>query len=276
MTAVRIKTPEGTLSDPFPDVVRIEPAGFCNFHCHHCPVGREGGRRGVLSSAEFKILFDRLPLIPRVLVLYHGGEPLLNYFIEDMIQYSKDKGVCKLVMNTNASKINCDLDLSGVDDLRVSFDGNSPEQNDAIREGGEFKWNARRVRALAQSDKRPKQITIYNINDRGRVADYLLDFFAGYSVSFRSDKLKHWPRLGDECEIASGVTYCPDLWETFTILTDGSVTLCCEDLLGEAAQWNAFDEYPLQIWGEMQVIRDAFEAGNYPEFCKGCWRMNET
>jgi hypothetical protein len=255
MTAIRVKTPDNTMSDPFPDVVRIEPAGFCNFHCHHCPVGREGGRRGVLSYDEFKILFDRLPLIPRVLVLYHGGEPLLNPFIEDMIQYSKDKGVCKLVMNTN---------------------GNSPEQNDAIREGGEFKWSARRVRALAQSNKRPKQITIYNITKTGRVADYLLDFFAGYSVSFRSDKLKHWPRLGDEIDAGTGITYCPDLWETFTILADGSVTLCCEDLLGEAARWNAFDDHPLQIWGEMQVIRDAFEVGNYPEFCKGCWRMNET
>ena len=274
MTRIRGKAYNGELSDPFPDVVRIEPAGFCNFHCRHCPVGREGGRRGVLSFDYFKLYFGKLPLIPRVLVLYHGGEPLLNPALFDIIHYARAVGVCKLVLNTNASKITDQMDFSELDDLRVSFDGTSPAENDKIRKGGEFKWNARRVRVLAKSKHAPKQITIYNINTIGRPADYLLDFFKGYPVTFRSDPMKVWPRMDAmRCRQANSPTYCPNLWETFTILANGDVVMCCNDLLGEDVQGNLKDEWALAVWVRMQKVRDGFKKKEYPKLCQSCWRL---
>ncbi len=270
---IRAKTSSG-LSDPFPDVVRIEPAGVCNFHCRHCIVGKEGGRRGLLSYDDYVTLFDKLPLMPRVLVLYHGGEPLLNPAIGDMVNYAKDKGVHYVVLNTNASRLNGDIDLSRLDELRVSFDGYSPADNDAIRIGGEFKWDARRVRSLALSSKRPRQITVYNINKDGQVPLYLTSFFKGVLVVFRSEMVKEWPTIAEDAiNPENCMTYCPNLWETFTILSNGDVVSCCEDLLGQVVYGNAFDESVLQIWARMQTVRDNFGVGRYPELCKTCWRM---
>lgn len=276
MTRVRAKCPGGELSDPFPDVVRIEPSGICNFHCRHCPVGREGGRRGMLSFDYFKAYLDALPLTPRVLVLYHGGEPLINPDLFEMIEYAKGVGVCHVVLNTNASKITDKMDFSLVDDMRVSFDGTSPEENDRIRKGGEFKWNARRVRALAKSEHAPRQLTIYNINTIGRPANYLLDFFKGYPVVFRSDQLKVWPRTGAPVKSPSvSPVRCPSLWETFNILASGEVVMCCEDLLGEDVQGNLNDDWSLDIWARMQTVRNSFARMEYPELCQSCWRLVE-
>ena len=262
------------MTTPFPDVIRIEPAGVCNFHCQCCPVGRRGNKRGLLSLDDFKRILGDL-LVPRVLVLYHGGEPFLNEKVTDMAKWAKMLGVGRVVLNTNGSKLKSDMDLSAVDDLRVSFHGTSPGEHDAIRRGAEFTWDARRVRALSRAGGRPKQITIYNINDIGRPADYLLDFFAYCPVVFRWDPVKEWPSISSQAEDNLDITYCPDLWETFTILANGDVVMCCEDLTGEAVQGNVFREPPEDIWDRMQAIRDAFEDREHPELCKRCWRMNE-
>ena len=172
--------------DPFPDVIRIEPTGFCNFRCRHCIVGRKGKHRGLLAFDDFVTLMHRLPLTPRVLVLYHGGEPLLNPDIGRMLEYAKKIGVCYTVLNTNASQIGEHTDLHLLDELRVSFDGKSPEENDAIRRGGMFHRDRLKVRWLAGHPKyAPRQITIYNAGD-GRVPDYLLDSFADCNVVFKA------------------------------------------------------------------------------------------
>ena len=67
--------------DAFPDVVRIETTGKCNFKCIHCPTGTEPNNRSVLSKERFDYIVHQFTYnnyIPRVVVLYHGGEPLLN------------------------------------------------------------------------------------------------------------------------------------------------------------------------------------------------------
>jgi radical SAM protein with 4Fe4S-binding SPASM domain len=260
----------------FPDVVRIEPAGLCNFRCTHCPVGREGGKRTILSFANFVRFFDSLPRVPRVLVLYHGGEPLLNKELELMISYAKDNGVDKVVFNTNASLLNSKRDLSKVDELRVSFDGDSAEQNDNIRVNSRFSKHAAKVRELARSDKRPKVIKIYNArHGTNEAAAYLLDYFQDANVIFEGIKIRQWARVDAQPVEFNGKTSCSNLFETFTILSDGSVPMCCEDLQGDAIQGNVFQNSPLELWNKMEDVRNNFAAKNYPKLCQSCWVLKE-
>lgn len=257
---------------PFPDVVRIEPAGVCNFKCRHCPIGVEGGHRRILSYSLFVRFLDSLPLIPRVLVLYHGGEPLLNKNLEKMIAYAKHKGVSKVVFNTNASLLNASRDLSQVDELRVSFDGDSPEQNDYIRVNSDFTQHAEQVRLLAQSPKRPARIKIYNARQNTNTpAAYLLDYFKDCNVVFEGVHLRDWARVNNPAGTPNGVTHCNDLFETFTILSDGTVPMCCEDLQADDVQGNVLFETPLEIWNRMENRRQAFSRKEYPALCQSCW-----
>jgi radical SAM protein with 4Fe4S-binding SPASM domain len=256
----------------FPEVVRIEPCGVCNFRCTHCPVGREGGRGKILSYANFLGFFSSLPKVPRVLILYHGGEPLLNKDLERMIDFAKLKGVQKIAFNTNASMLTEERDLSGVDELRVSFDGESEEDNNRIRVNGNFAKQADAVRRLALTYKRPKVIKIYNARQgTNKPAYYLKEYFSDCDVIFEGVEVREWARLKNAPKKTNGVTFCSDLFDTFTITSNGDVPMCCEDLLHDDIIGNVFQSSPLELWERMETRRDAFSKKDYPKLCQSCW-----
>jgi radical SAM protein with 4Fe4S-binding SPASM domain len=256
---------------PFPSNIRIEAAGRCNFRCVHCPVGTEGGRRDVLSYENFLRFFNALPAVPRTLIFNHGGEPLLNPDLEKMVHYAKSRGVITVLISTNTSLIP-GRDLSEVDELRVSFDGNSPEENDATRIGGRFHRNAQAVRELAASDRCPKMIRVYNVHENRTPAPYLLEAFAGVpNIAFMADPRREWARVDNAPVFGNDATYCSGLFTTFTILTNGGVVMCCEDILGEDIVGNVHANTPLEIWERMEERRQAFARRDYPRLCQSCW-----
>ena len=260
--------------DVFPDVVRIEPAGVCNFHCQHCPVGCEGGKRGLMSLDDFRRVLLELPVRPRVLVLYHGGEPLLNKDLPKMVNYAKSWGVKRIVVDSNISLLSPDMDLHNIDELRVAFAGTSPDEHERVRLGADFAQDVRLIKQLSESPHRPYRIVLLSIGN-GRVADYLLDEFTGNGcdngIMFQSLIEKRWARAGVNDDAPTDVRYCRNLFTTFTILANGDVALCNDDLMGDSIHGNVFKDSALKIWERMQVLRDGFERGEYPDICKSCY-----
>jgi radical SAM protein with 4Fe4S-binding SPASM domain len=220
----------------------------------------------------FKQIMDELPDVPETLVLYHGGEPLLNSALKYLVKHAKEKGVKKVVFNTNASLLTVqkalDLSACGLDEMRVSFDGSSPEQNDKIRRGSNFWRHAPIVKQAAGFLK----VVIYNVKFDGdlKTAQYLRDYF-GNEVGYRTDLARVWAHEDKDSEPKTGAVYCRELNETFSILSDGNVVSCCEDLMGDYIYGNVFKEPPLQIWNRMQELRDRFMDKDYPELCKHCY-----
>jgi len=123
------------------------------------------------------------------------------------------------------------------------------------------------------SDKRPQFIKIYNARYEGaRPANYLLDYFEGcVNVTFEGVKIRQWARVGSEPKAPNGATFCSNLFETFTILSDGSVPMCCEDLQGDEIQGNVFQNSPVELWQKMEEKRQAFRRKEYPALCQSCW-----
>jgi len=115
---------------PSPVEAYFEVANRCNSKCATCPLTfspQESARQ--LSLDEFKLLVDQLPDLRRA-VLQGIGEPLLNRDLGAMICHLKSRGVY-VVFNTNAALLTrrrqVELIESGLDELRVSLDGNTPE-----------------------------------------------------------------------------------------------------------------------------------------------------
>lgn len=256
----------------FPRVVRIESAGRCNFRCQHCPVGIHGNTRDLMSFETFIRIFERLPVVPHTVVFYHGGEPLLNKELELLINYAKQKGVKKTVFNTNASLLTvvraAKLANAGLDEMRISFDGSSVEENNKIRVGSDFWKHAPIVKQAAEL----VNITIYNIKFDGdpETAKYLTDYF-GDLVKYRTDLARNWAHEEKTPQATTGATYCRELNETFSIMANGDVVTCCEDLLADYTYGNVLEETPLDIWNRMQELRDNFSKKDYPELCKHCY-----
>lgn len=258
--------------DNFPDVIRMESAGYCNFRCSHCPVGIHGNTRSLMSFEVFETIFNRLPIIPRVLVLYHGGEPLLNKELERMVYYAKQAGVQKVLFNSNVSLLTLEraqkLSMAGLDEMRVSFDGDSPEENNAIRIGSNFLKHAAIVKQAAQW----LNIVVYNVKFDGvkTPAKYLTDYF-GDTVTYRAELARVWAHEDKSAAIHNTPTYCGETFEKMSILSNGDVVTCCEDLMGDDIHGNVLQNTPLEVWESMQAFRDNFRQRRYSELCKHCY-----
>ena len=124
-----------------PKVLRIEPASSCNLACSHCPTGTVDIARTVMSEDVFDRILEDISGSSediKVVVLYHGGEPLLNkdFFrmVTDVREILPDAHL-KTVSNGMAlTKKNVASILeSSLDAVEFSLDAESAAQSQFIR-----------------------------------------------------------------------------------------------------------------------------------------------
>lgn len=119
-----------------PRVVFIEVTNHCNLFCEMCPrtfVSYETAQ--TLSWDNFLRIVEQFPEMERA-VLHGIGEPLINQELARMVEYLKARNVTVL-FNTNGTLLTeawaRRLIASGLDELRCSIDGASPEMYAQIR-----------------------------------------------------------------------------------------------------------------------------------------------
>src|SRR5579859_2351220 len=134
----------------------FEVANRCNSKCATCPITfspQENARQ--LSLEEFQVLVEQLPDLRRA-VMQGIGEPLLNRQLAPMIKHLKDRGVY-VVFNTNAALLTrrrqTELIDSGLDELRVSLDGSTPETYLKVRGIPAFERVVENVAAMVRMQR---------------------------------------------------------------------------------------------------------------------------
>lgn len=128
-----------------PRVIRIEPSASCNLSCIHCPTGLGMGPCGIMSMETFNRALSIIEPIKEsvsVVVMYHGGEPLINPNFEQMVLAVKSIGVKYVKTVTNGMLLNKrraeSLMASGIDAIEISLDGVTIEENGRLRRGADF------------------------------------------------------------------------------------------------------------------------------------------
>ncbi len=108
----------------------FEVANRCNSKCATCPLTfspQEAAKQQSLD--DFKLIAAQMPGLRRA-VMQGIGEPLLNRDLASMISHLKERNVY-VVFNTNGALLTrrrqIELIKSGLDELRVSLDGSTPE-----------------------------------------------------------------------------------------------------------------------------------------------------
>lgn len=121
---------------PLPTELYIESTSRCNEACDQCPrthLGREADRD--IALAEVRQIVEQAPGLRRV-VLHGLGEPLMNPELPQIVAYLHQRGVYTL-FNSNALLLNDArgraLIAAGLDELRVSMDGASPQTYARVR-----------------------------------------------------------------------------------------------------------------------------------------------
>jgi sulfatase maturation enzyme AslB (radical SAM superfamily) len=126
----------------FPRVLRVEPASQCNLSCSHCPTGTVEMSRSVMTEEVFERVLEEIEHYKndiKVIVFYHGGEPLLNRNFYSMVAKVKEINnsfFVKPVSNGMALTLNHAKQIinSGLDMIEFSLDGESSKESQHVRE----------------------------------------------------------------------------------------------------------------------------------------------
>ncbi|MGH2587662.1 MAG: radical SAM/SPASM domain-containing protein [Dehalococcoidia bacterium] len=128
--------PDRTERAPAPEELYLEITNRCNLRCRTCPQFFGMAERfHDMSWQRFLEITDQFLRLRRV-VLHGIGEPLLHAELGRMIRHLKSRGAYVL-FNSNGLLLRgrkaADLAASGLDELRISIDGGTPETYRTVR-----------------------------------------------------------------------------------------------------------------------------------------------
>ena len=122
----------------FPKTIRIECTNACNAKCTICP------HKDMTRKVEFMSdsLYDRIirectENSCKEIHLHNFGEPLLDKKLEERIIIAKKNGILRVKIFSNGSLLTKErgrsLIESGLDEIKISFDGATRDEFEAIR-----------------------------------------------------------------------------------------------------------------------------------------------
>lgn len=278
---------------PFPNVLRVEPASACNFKCIHCPTGLDMNKSlGIMSWDTFKKILEKIKKHRfRVIVLYHGGEPLLNRNFCRMVKELRPLAE-RVKTVTNGSRLSDDLIEqileSGLDIIEFSLDGTTPEENDQIRINCRFEQVAGGIRRLINRrnalDLKTPRVFIANtqipktLKDAQRpiaVPGYLKEAFRDIEddIEYKLTYSLIWAGMPfPHQDLHPDSNFCDHVVNTFTIRWNGDVVPCCYDLVNKMVMGNVLKEELEEIWNNQKYLRlrKAIHDFTPPDLCRGC------
>jgi radical SAM protein with 4Fe4S-binding SPASM domain len=279
--------------DYFPPEVWIELTSVCNLACIMCPTGLGLVTRptGFMSFDVFRTIIDDVAPHRPTIMMFLGGESLLNKKAIEMIAYAKSKEVT-VSLNTNGTVFTEKLFRAlldvGLDSLTFSFDGYTKAVYERIR----VKANYEKVVSNIQSLLRMKKdlglvkpfVTIYTLAVTEESLENEAEFtqrFEGLPVDrFSVDTPRNWAGVlesGGEVqltEMGARVTPCHRVWKTTAVLWDGTVVPCCADFSGDMPMGNVKDRPLTELlntdtYRQLRRAMVARDLEAYP-LCRGC------
>lgn len=288
---------------PFPKVLRIEPSGACNLHCSHCPTGTVNMKRGIMHNEIFQLVLQNMKEnidAIKVVVLYHGGEPLLNKNFVEMVKQIKMLGVIWIKTVSNGMLLSEDviegIVASGLDQIEFSLDGEHPEENNYIRRGSDYATVVTNIKRLIEYKRNVKtdfpEILIANTQfltsgtynkQKPHPPEYLIEAFSGeYAddiASFKCTWAMRWPdmEVSEDYDVYHNpgteiLNECDQVKNVMTIRWDGSIVACCYDLTSQCIIGNIQDDNLATIWNNKKFLklRQSIDKKRFVPLCANC------
>jgi radical SAM protein with 4Fe4S-binding SPASM domain len=288
--------------EKFPRVVRIEPAGTCNLKCIHCLTGTVKMKRYIMKPEIFAQILKSINhnrAFIKVVVLYHGGEPLLNSNFINFVKEIKSidsKIFIKTVSNGMllSPQMSSDLISSEIDEIEFSLDGDSAEESQYIRKKSNSKKIINNILQLVNliklSNQKKPDVYIANtkfVKDVSKVTTASsmsipswLKMTFPEGVKFRTNYAIEWPDMEvcndfNKVELVSNnedSNYCDHVINTITIRSDGNVVPCCYDLTSKLVMGNIMNNSLNEIWNNQKYydLRKSIEEKNFQSICANC------
>ncbi len=235
----------------------------------------------------------------KVIVLYHGGEPLLNrnfYKMVAQIKSINNNIFVKTVSNGMAlTKKNAENILSSrIDMIEFSLDGESSDESQYVRVESNTRQIISNIKALLSLKKsrdaaKPDIYIATTQFLRGQnlaglpgepaVPTWLEQLFDGEVSGYKPTYAIKWPHMGNSGKFdffkpvgGSDSDECDHLINTLTVRADGSVVPCCYDLTSKLVMGNILEESLTDIWNgpKYSVLRQSIKSKKYISICATC------
>lgn len=277
---------------PKSNELRFEVTTKCNYNCIICPREKLTRKKETMSFSLFKMLFDKInkEIAQYNTLTFPGmGEPLLDRTLNKKIEYAKKKKF-RVLMLTNASLLSVkkfkELEDIGVDSIRVSFYGDTPESYKnvhMVRDIGLFKKIKEALTEICRMKRATQLLLTYNIVDNNN--DSLVDSWIEYWKG-KADLLEVWRPHN----WVDGRTYrkvqrkklktCGRPFKTpLQVQVDGTVNMCCFDFDGKLLLGDLKTQ-PLKKIFQSQVFKKILRChttGNFKNsglICENCDHRN--
>ena len=249
-------------TDAYPPCIQIEPTSICNYRCVMCYQvdksfsSKSHGMMGHMKLDLFKKIIDEIEGKIEAVTLASRGEPTLNPYFIQMIDYCKNKFL-GFKLNTNASMLNEKIIHSILsaefNEIIFSIDAAEKETYERIRVNGKFEKVFNNLKVFSEIRKKhyTKSNTIVKIS----------------GVKIKSDiNVKQLEKnLGNFADIVQLVGYtpwessyensindikipCGQLWNRMFVWWDGKVNPCDYDYKSNLSKWNVRDKSITEIW----------------------------
>lgn len=286
-----------------PRRVVIETVYGCNARCGMCPISQDAVRpQGVMPWDGFCRLVDAL--LPHkeqidMVDLFGLGEPLLDPQLCDRVAYLKRHGFRRLAISTNAQLLTPDraraVLATGIETIIVSIDGLSAATHEAIRRRTRFeRVRAQTEAAVAVRDQlnAPTRFILRFIHQPINAHEW-----AGYRRHWasvlspdRGDRIERYDMHDWSGQVGGagngggegahkdhwiGDMACHHVFEKMVVLSDGSMSLCFEDIyaaqfgLGNVFEDDAIDLFNSARFNKLRRIHAGGKRRNL-RLCRDC------
>jgi radical SAM protein with 4Fe4S-binding SPASM domain len=263
-----------------PDIVQIESTNLCNAKCVFCPRDEMHRRQGVMDFDLFRKVVDECAALGITHVRVHNyGEPFLDKGLVEKVRYAKSRGIAEVGMISNGSLITEELARgmveAGLDAINISVDAAGKDVFERTRVNLDYDEVIANVRTLARlrdenPRRRPRLILSFVRQDNSADEQAFIDEWSPVADKIHITDLHNW---AGTLHGRSDVNYpCYRMWQTFTVLWDGRVSLCCADYDGRNVLGDLRTSTLAEVWNNQAyraVRRQHLESGG-PEICRSC------
>ena len=269
--------------------VRYEVTDHCNAHCIMCPREKHTRAHGIMDNGNYSASINEIvELGAQQVVLTGFGEPMLDKHLEYKIEYAKRKGLRTYII-TNGSALTENraylLLMAGLDEMRVSFYGMSPETYNAVMRGLEYDKTVKALMqflAIRDSLEIPCKVQLSylvlpeNEKDVQAFKDFWepkVDYLEVWKPHNFGDGKDYRKRMGIK-KTCGRPEHGP-----LQIQWSGDVIPCCYDYNNQIVLGNAFEQSIPEILNgrDYRALRDAHKKGEFYRFpyCDQCDQLLE-
>lgn len=227
----------------FPLHVDLESTNRCNLRCTMCQIDFDNMKSGDMDMSLYRRVIkecgaNHLPSIK----LNYRGEPTINRNLVEMVGLAKEAGILEVQFNTNGvalnEKLTNDLIEAGLDRVKFSIDGATPEIYEEIR-GTKYDRVVNNVKNMVRTRNEKGKVRpiiqvqmVYMQDNKDEVVKYVQLWqdivnrigFSRYRSAERN--LKDKRRVESEPTVT---VPCSQLWQRLAVTFDGQILMCCGD-----------------------------------------------